>query len=224
MKAEHRKELQTNSLADALGRTMRGVRSGAGISWFKVFLFVAAVAVVLIVIWVLNVRSRAKAEAWALLQYNDPKSLETLETDFQGTKQSLSARFTFEFGLLWDGIRQLGASDVNVVQNGLQKVVHAADKFDKLAVECAEDNNLAAEAKYHGAVAYEALAVFDLNYLKDARTRLEELTKGDFKDTGYGLLAKKRLDQYNDPAEFATISAFYREYQFRSRMPSSSGQ
>lgn len=43
MKAEHRKELQTNSLADLLGRTVRNVRGGTGLSWTKILIALVVV-------------------------------------------------------------------------------------------------------------------------------------------------------------------------------------
>ena len=70
MKAEHRKELQTNSLADFLGRTVRNVRGGTGVSWTKILLVLAAVLVVLAVLWYFRNRRRENAELWLKLDTN----------------------------------------------------------------------------------------------------------------------------------------------------------
>ena len=52
MKAEHRKELQTNTLADMLGRTVRNVRGGGtGLSWTKVLIVAVVVVGVLMFFW-----------------------------------------------------------------------------------------------------------------------------------------------------------------------------
>src|ERR1700733_10964809 len=98
MKAEHRKELQTNTLADMLGRTVRKARSGGGLSWFKVFLVLFVGAVVLGFFWVRSNKARENAEAWAKIEYNDGKSLEELVSDLRDTKQGQAARFTIGFG------------------------------------------------------------------------------------------------------------------------------
>jgi hypothetical protein len=223
MKAEHRKELQTNSLADLLGRTVRKARSGGGISWFTVFVVVFLVVAALGYLWVRKNKNQVSAEAWARLEFNDRKSLEELASESSDTKQGQAARFTIGYGYLWDGIRLLGAGDSKYVQGGISYLSEAVQVFSKLADECKDDNEQLAEAKYHLAVAFEALAgVLDVKILEEAQKNFEELTKGDLAATPYGVLAKRRLEQYTNPAEHAAMIMFYKN--FRSQTPVRSGQ
>jgi hypothetical protein len=217
MKAEHRKELQTNSLADFLGRTVQGARGGTGISWFKVFVVLIVLLAVLLFFWVRSNRTRISAEAWAKIEYGDSKSLAELYSESKDTTQGQAALFTLGYGFLWDGIHQLGDLDVGRVQDGLEKVFNAAQVFDELANEVKNDNERLAEAKYHSATAYEALAAFDASNLEKAKNRYEELTKGDLAATAFGALAKKRYEQYEDIVQFANISTFYREFRQRTQ-------
>jgi len=223
MKAEHRKELQTNTLADFLGRNVRKVRSGGGISWFKVFVAVFVLTVLLGWWWVRSNRAQENAEAWAKLEYDDRKSLQDLINDSTDSKQGQAAGFYIGFGYLWEGIRLLGSGDSKFFKNGIEYIGAAVKTFDQLAEECKDDNERLAEAKYHLAVAYETLAgAIGVMFLDDAKKNFEELTKGELAATAYGMLAKKRLDQYNNPAEFDQMRIFYA--RFRDQTPVRTGQ
>jgi hypothetical protein len=222
MKAEHRKELQTNALADLLGRTVRKARSGPGFSWFWTFVILLILAVGLGYWWITKNKARENSEAWARLDFNDRKSLEELATDFKDAKQGQAARFTLAFGYLWDGIRVVGTGDTKLVQGGVGYLFEATKIFGELADECKDDPERMAEAKYHLAVAQESLAGFDIKLLEDARKTYEELTKGDLAATPYGVLAKKRMDLFNNPSEYARVIIFYSG--FRSQSPVRTGQ
>jgi hypothetical protein len=223
MKAEHRKELQTNTLADMLGRTVRRARSGGGLSWFKVFLVLLAVAIVLGYFWVRSNKARENSEAWAKLEYNDGKSLEELVSDFRDTKQGQAARFTIGFGYLWDGVRLIGAGDPRAVEGGNRYLIEAVTVFTQLAEECKDDNERLAEAKYHLAVALEALAgSLKVELLEEAKKNYDELSRGELATTPYGKLAKKRMELYGNPAEFAALVSFYKN--FRTQSPVRTGK
>ena|SRR5579862_772681 len=222
MKAEHRKELQTNALADLLGRTVRKARSGPSFSWFWAFIVLIILGVGVGYWWISKNKARENAEAWARLDYNDRESLKELATEYKDTKQGQAARFTMAFGYLWDGIRLLGTGESRLVQGGVEYLQGAKQIFEQLADECKDDNELLAEAKYHLAVAQESLAGFDIKLLEDARKNYEELTKGDLASTPYGVLAKKRMDLFNNPSEYARVIIFYSG--FRGQSPVRAGQ
>jgi hypothetical protein len=217
MKAAHRKELQTNSLADMLARTVRKARSGGGFSWFQVLVVLAILVVVLGFFWIRGNRAQENAEAWAKVEYNDTKSLVELYKDAKDTRQGQAATFTLGFSLLWDGIRIMGAGDSKLPE-GVSRVETAMKLFSELAEECKDDNERFAEAKYHLAVANEALACLDaVKYLGEAKKHFEALTSGDLAATPYGKLAKKRLEQYSDPTSFTDMIVFYS--RFRGQTP-----
>src|SRR5437879_4308515 len=109
MKAEHRKELQTNTLADWLGRTVRGARGGTGVSWPKLGLALAGVLGVVIYFWIKGNIARNNVELWAKLQNNTFKQLAELEKENKETNQGKAASLTLAFGFLNDGVRFLGS-------------------------------------------------------------------------------------------------------------------
>jgi hypothetical protein len=217
MKAEHRKELQTNTLADYLGRTVRSVRSGAGISWFKIFLIGVVVLGIAFVWWTIRNKNRADAENWAKIQYNDKPTLYELGNEYKDTKQGQAARFRVAFFLMWEGIKLLGTPEPGVSQQGLGAVNQAKDMYRELAEQVKDDPERLAEAKYHIFVAKEAFAILDIKSLDDAKKDLEELTKAPLASTAFGVLAKKRWAQYTNEAEFNSIRRFYAEYRTRSK-------
>jgi hypothetical protein len=222
MKAEHRKELQTNSLADFLGRTVYKVRSGGGggFSWFKATLVLIVVAGVLIFFWRRSAIARNEAEAWAKIEFNDLKSLEELFQE--SNKQGAVAKFTLAYRLLWDTVNNVGKPGF-----GSRQLVDTMNKDGRglipflgaLAEEMKDQPERAAEAKYHIMTCYETLAAAEPAFLIKSKSSLEELSKGELGDTAYGMMAKKRLDQYNNPVEFAAIENYYKELRKRMDMP-----
>jgi hypothetical protein len=214
MKAEHRKELQTNSLADFLGRTVRTVRGGGtGFSWFKVMVVVLLVCGVAMFFVMRNNRARTNAELWEKLDENTQGKLEDLAKEYKDTKQGQAARFTLAYGKLWDGIRFLGASDPQFMQHAGGLIDEAMQMLDALAQECKDDPERLAEAKYHMAVAKESAAVFKISFLDDAKKEWEDLATGTLAKTAYGQLAAKRHEQLNNPTSYAAISTFYKEFK-----------
>jgi hypothetical protein len=217
MKAEHRKELQTNSLADYLGNLVRNARSGAGLSWFKVIVvLVLVLGVGAFWIW-WNASSNRAAEAWHKLQFNDEVSLDELSRDWTTAKQGQAARFARGFSYLnqWTGLVHVAEDDkVKAALGGLQAF------FAELAEECKDDPQRAAEAKYHLAVATETMAAYDIKVLGEAKKAFEAATQDELGKTAFGLMAQKRLDQYNNRTEYEAIDKFYREFRARSRAKS----
>ncbi|HYV35393.1 MAG TPA: hypothetical protein VE988_06800 [Gemmataceae bacterium] len=214
MKAEHRKELQTNALADFLGRTVRNVRTGSGIPWFKVTVVGVVIAGGLLVYWIINSRSRTKAENWARIDRGDRVSLIELFNDAKETKQGQAARFTVGFNVLWDSINTLSMQDPDKLK---QIFMQITGHFGDLAEECKEEPERCAEAKYHMAVATESMAAVEIGplkkkHLEDAKKILADVAQGDLKGTAYGMMAQKRLELFNNPAEFQRMEKFYEEF------------
>jgi hypothetical protein len=223
MKAEHRKELQTNSLADFLGRTVQKARTGGGLSWFKVFLILFVVAVVLGFMWVRHNRAVENAENWAKIEFNDMRSLDELASDSGDSKQGQAARFTLGFAYLWDGVRLIGAGEPRLVEGGNRYLIEAVTVFTKLAEECKDDNERLAEAKYHLGIALESLAgSLKVELLEEAKKNFKELSDGELAVTAYGKMGKKRMEVYDNPTEYAALYSFYKN--FRTQSPVRSGK
>jgi len=214
IRPEQRKELRTNTLADFLGRTVQKTRS-EGLPWTKIFLGVLVLVVLAVGWFIWQGWGRGDPEAWAKVQQNDIRDLQELLKDYPDTTQGQVAEFTLGVGLLSRSIEQmLGLNK----QEGQQGVMEMRGHFEKLAEKCQNDPPRAAEAKFHVAVANEALATLDETFLKEAKKSLESITSDEkMKETGYGKLAEKRLAQYNNPTEMAAITKFYAEFQPRSK-------
>src|SRR5262249_39100901 len=92
MKAEHRKELQTNALADRLGRMLQGMKSRPQAAPV-IFWVVAGLLVVGIVgtIWYLRARSSTRYSQ-ALAAVDDTTDLEELQKIAADNKHSLPGR------------------------------------------------------------------------------------------------------------------------------------
>src|SRR5262245_24325734 len=110
MKAEHRKELQTNTLADFLGRTVRKVTSTSGIPWFRIVLVVAIVGGVFMFFWRKSNSSRANSDLLVKFDARTQQSLKILfSEDLKETKQAKLVRYQFIYQNLWAGIKALGS-------------------------------------------------------------------------------------------------------------------
>src|SRR5260370_22326718 len=107
MKAEHRKELQTNALADMLGRTVRNVRGGTAVPWTWIFIVLVIAAGVGIFFWWRGNLARSNSELWVKLDDNTPKSLQELYEQNKDTTQGKAAMLTAVFDRLYSGIRLL---------------------------------------------------------------------------------------------------------------------
>jgi hypothetical protein len=215
MKAEHRKELQTNTLADVLGRTVRNVRSGGtGLSWTKIIIIAVLVLGVLLFVWWKRNQANRNAEMWVLLDDNTPKKLEMLgSVDSKDTTQGKAAILTSNFGDLFGTVRLLGSPDLQDIALKNLEIMQA--RYSDLVKMYAEDPEWQAEAKYGLAVATEGLAAKDPKNLEEAKRTYEELAKGS-PNTGFGVLAARRLEQLNDPVEGAAILVFYSEFKTKA--------
>jgi hypothetical protein len=223
MKAEHRKELQTNSLADFLGRTVRNVRGGTGLSWTKILIALVVVGGIATFFIIQRNRRRENEELWYKVDVNTEGTLRDLAKDYKDTKAGHAARFALAHMYTWNGIQILG--DPNKAIDGLRLIAAGQQIYKELDEDLKEDTDRQAEAKYGVAVTNECFAILDdpksggdaKKQLEEARRGYEELTKGAYAKTAYGTLAARRFEQLNDPAQFQAVLLFYKEYSARSR-------
>jgi hypothetical protein len=220
MKAEHRKELQTNKLADMLGRTVRKVRSTSGVPWLKIALAALVVGGVVLGFILWNNKKKANSELWVDVDSGTIASLEKLGDDqspYKDSNQGKVARFEIAYEYLWTiGIKNLAAKP----PLAQQAILLALDRYENLAKECKGDPVYAVleqEALYSVAVAWEALAAFDEKLLENALQSYQELAKGEHAKSAYGQMAQKRAAQLTDPVERARILTFYREFSSRTK-------
>jgi hypothetical protein len=224
MKAEHRKELQTNTLADMLGRTVRKVRSTSQVPWVKVAVVVAVAGGIGLFVWLRANKARTNSELWTEVDAGTITVLAKLsEKDYQDTNQGKAARFQLAFELLWNqGIKMMGYNP-KYAQSGIIKGLTEYEKMIE-EKEVKGDPVLEPEAMYNVAVGYETLTAFDApiggpNRLDEALKKYQELAKhSDYGKTAYGLQAQKRAAQLSDPAQRDEILRFYQELGTRTKI------
>jgi hypothetical protein len=218
MKAEHRKELQTNTLADMLGRTVRKVRTTSAIPWVKVLVVVVVVGGVGLFLWLRHNKARTNSELWADIDAGTiPSLVKLVDDNYKDTTQSKVARYQLAFELMWNqGIKMLAYSPMTAQTGILKGLV----QYEALAKECKDDPVLEPEALYSVAVGTESLAVYDEKALDEALKNYNDLAKHDKYGggkTAYGIQAQKRAAQLSDPVQRQEILAFYREFSTRTK-------
>lgn len=213
MKAEHRKELQTNTLAAGMGRIVQRMKTRPQrrtLLWVSL----GVVAVVLVVGYLIirNNRLRQNSELWELVDHvhTDQRIAQKLMQEYPQTRQALVARFQRYHLYLWDlGIKRLPDFPRSLKENPLKMIMDVKAGFEQLAEEAKDDPTLAAEARYDIAVAQESLAVGDLKNL-DKAAALYKRVEEDFPDSARAKEARARRLLIEGKESRARIDEFYR--------------
>jgi hypothetical protein len=153
MKAEHRKELQTNVLADRMGRLVQGVKSGtksASAGAWIIGLIVLGIAVA----WYFARGSMvSQSKAWVDLNTaQDTSTLKRIALENAGTLPARTARFQQARLLLRQGLQLVYSSRTEA----LIQLDEAAKLFGELVAECSNNAVLQQEALMGAAKAEEA--------------------------------------------------------------------
>jgi hypothetical protein len=144
MKAEHRKELQTNELADWLGRTYQSVKSGNRNYWIGGVIVVAVAAVIGYFVYQYNTAPSASIAALMKLQTaNTVQDLEKIAQENTGTVPARTARFEVARILYQEGVRDLPSAGRS---EAIGKLTKARGLYQQLADECRDSPVLAQEA------------------------------------------------------------------------------
>ena len=131
------------------------------------------------------------------------------------TKQGQAAQFTLAYEYLWLGVQNLG--DANNAEKGVGLVLKADEIFTALTETCKNEPDRLAEASYNLAVCKETFAVLQPESLEEAKKAYEELAKGPLAKTAHGVMATRRMEQFNNPAQYAQILTFYKEFKTRTK-------
>jgi hypothetical protein len=208
MKAEHRKELQTNALADRMGRVIQRMkqRPSRG-SFLTVVLVVFVVLAAVFFLWRRNSAIQREAQRWVdFSRAQSGQSFEVVMETHPGTAEARLAKFQLAWVLLYDnGIRRLPVDAKGAVQN----IRLAKETYQQLWPEVKDDPVLAPEARYALAVAEESLAVGDAHTHLGAAKELYSAVAKDYPNSAYAEQAKKRAKQLGDSEERARIERFY---------------
>ena len=217
MKAEHRKELHTNLLADRLGRLVHKARTGPKGTPVIIWVFVG-LAVVAIGFWYYFVTAgkSERAAQWARLDQatsialaaGDREAfrdeLNQIAEEGKGTVPGRAARFQLARFLLQQGLKDQFA-EVPSRDRAIESLEKARELYRKLATECQDAPVLAQEAMMGAATAEEALiAVPQTDDAEKFRGTLDQAIAdydklaGTYPDSAQGIAARKRAEDLRD--------------------------
>jgi hypothetical protein len=212
MKAEQRKELETNTLADKVGHAMQRVKGSSRRS--MVIYFVVGIAL-LIALFLgyqeYKLRKQQTSMQWLMLDDGSLSHLNQLEK--VDSPAGRSARLQIAWLTYWElGVRMVGVDPAGAMKS----VSSASSAYDKIAKECKEagDKIFEPQALLGVAVCEETLAAQDRSSLlraKEAYTKLAD--SEDYKDSAEGKFAKKRLDLLNDKTKLKEMEVVYEDLQ-----------
>lgn len=230
MKADHRKELQTNVLADRMGRMVQGLRSGGPRSMSAIAWVIGGLALVAIVslYWAMGQRNNL-SEAWVKMDnqaINLPRNpgepggeavtYDAIIREHPGTVPARTARFQVARIKLKTGLSGIYSE---AFRGEAAKLLRdAREQFTKLAAECQGVPILEQEALLGAAKAEETLAGVAEPDSEDKRMgNLDEALKlyqrlaAKFPGTYEGQAAEKRAKELQDEGQRAQIDKFYKE-------------
>jgi tetratricopeptide (TPR) repeat protein len=208
MKAEHRKELVTNTLANRLGEAMQTMKEGP--SRGTVIVLVAiGVIVILILAWRYLASSAEESDSARWLKWDSlitPEQLKAFveDKDVEGQPQGRLARVEEARRSLYEGLRQLGNAGTR--PKALEAIQRAAGLYDKLADECADKPLLHQQVLLGAAKAHESLAEAD-----QARKYYQQL-KEKYGDSVFGLDAAEQLQRLDAAEQNGDFKALRDEF------------
>ncbi len=223
MKAEHRKELQTNVLADRMGRLVQKIKSRPqGRNWLYAILALGVVLAIFLFFRSRTQRGEEQALAWVGIDEGyrallDPPAGIVVNPDTKRfsfpanpdtSAAGRSARLQIAWIHLWElGVKRLAAD----WKAGLHALEIAEMIYDYLDKECQEDPIAHAEVLYAKAVIEETRAVQNPKNLGSARDMFAALAK-KYPSTLYGKEAEKRAELLKEnTTSLSKISEFYVE-------------
>ncbi len=238
MKAEHRKELHTNLLADRLTKLAKNLKQGPSSSSVAIWVGVGLIVLTFIV-WRIYSRSatESREKLWgdmgAALQDDAALQgkLSELAKDNPRTIPGRVARLQLARRNLQDGVRQLPVEPFR--KEAVAKLTAARDEFAKLASETAGDPLLGAEALMGQARAEETLAAVPdpddaskpLGDLEKAQKAYDQVV-AKYRDSAEAAEAKERLKIYESKEHRRGLEQFYARLreEFGQKAPATKGE
>jgi hypothetical protein len=192
MKAEHRKELVTNSLAQTLGQTLQGLKEGPSRGTVIVVVLIV-LALILIFSWRYFAQSSQEADSELWMRWDNLVSLDQVDALLKDTAvadstQGRLARFLAARAALQAGLRELGRPG----SKSLEDLKKAADLYAKLAEETSRSPLLHQEALLGGAQAQEARGDYE-----QAKRLYAQLAQ-QYPNTPRGKNAQQQVDRLSN--------------------------
>jgi tetratricopeptide (TPR) repeat protein len=196
MKAEHRKELMTNTLANRLGEAVQSIKEGPSRGTIVVLVAIGLI-VILALVWRYFITSSEEADSARWLQWDSLTTPEQLKAfvenkEMEDQAQGRLARLTEARRSLYEGLRQLGNAGTR--KKALEELQLAAGLYDKLADEYVDKPLLHQQVLMGAAKAHESLGDAE-----QARKYYQQL-QNKYGDTVLGRDAAEQLQRL-DAAE-----------------------
>lgn len=189
MKAEQRKELETNTLADRMGQAMQKAKAAPrrAVLLYGTIGAVCLVAVFLFYRYLDSTRLES-SEGWRDFHDGQKGLLEMVAT--KENNAGKAARLQIAWFIYWEqGIKLLGQSQ----DAGTKNLEAAVIEYKEIQKLCVDDAIFEPQAMLGQAVCEESLTIKDASYLDKAKRSYEELHK-KYEKSAEGKFAKERLD------------------------------
>lgn len=223
MKAEHRKELLTNTLADQMGKFIKGTSSMSGTVWVLLGLIVV---VGVAYWWWTGLAANRIASAW--IDYSDGRQsadrLEEVINQWKGTAAERAAKLTRADHLYEKGYEALFTA--KGPQGALPHFQAAAQIYEQLSQDPGNSREVAVRALVGAAKAHESLASLgQKESLDKAKSLYQQLLKQYGQEPRSPLVqeAEKRLALLDGPSGSDALT-FYKEWPARLAKIEASGQ
>lgn len=207
MKAEHRKELETNALADRVGRAVEGMKQAPQ---KKTLLLLLLGGVVLVVVFFIYRKGQLQivenAQQWAEFEDGAGPYLQKLVELDPASNQAKGARFEFTYSELRHMLRLL-ATNPKQAQTTLDVI---AKNYQELAKLCKDDKVLLPEALFAQAVIEETKIIKDDDNWKAALSAYKEVAD-NHPDSAFGKIARKRVEVLDNKDKRDNLLNVYRD-------------
>jgi hypothetical protein len=209
MKAEHRKELETNALADRVGRAVQGMKQ---MPRKRTFVWVLAIGLVAVVAYWFYAQSQRKyndnAFDWYLVADGKGDALQKVMSDSTDSNQSKVVNFERGFLVLYDTVRRL-ADDPKAAFATLDELER---HYRQLAKQSSDDKVLLPEALFAIAV-IEETRILDPQQSEQWQKALAAYKEVADKhpDSAFGKEARKRVAILNDEKQRDELLKAYQD-------------
>ncbi len=217
MKAEHRKQLEKNELADRLGHTWQALTSESASSKLTIVLAVVLFAAVVILGWRYYARttSEGRSAMWVAVDFaTDEDRLRTIIKEHPGSEAARIARFHLARAEMQDALSRLASPNSEERRKAGDRLQEVRSQYAELAKEVTDEPVLVQEALMGVAKADEVLASVPKadndnemrGSLEQALASYQDLAKR-YPDTFLGKEAAQRAKELSEHA--TQVKAFY---------------
>lgn len=211
MKAEHRKELETNVLADKMGKLITGAKQGPSRGF--VFYLLAGLFVVVVIFGInrwINYSAGQSSKLWLRVEDGDLEQMKVVYQAGVGENPGKVARLQFAWEELWVyGIKRLGGNPALARAS----IEQAREKYTELAKACEGDPVFHPEALYGLAVIEETGLIDKANRDSGVATVVDKykaVSKAN-KESAFAAMARQRVNDLEDETKSREILRFYAE-------------